>query len=121
MHAVSGFMLSVIFQPAHVTDGTEYPEPDNSGRLENSWAVHQLRTTANFAPDYRLFSWFVGGLNYQIEHHLFPNICHVHYRKIAPIVEQTAREFNLPYRSLPTFRKALVLHTRLLKKLGQQP
>ncbi len=121
MHAVAGFMLSVIFQPAHVTEGTDYPDPDNAGRLENSWAVHQLRTTANFAPKQRLFSWFVGGLNFQIEHHLFPNICHVHYRKIAPIVEQTAREFNLPYRSLPSFRTALVLHTRLLKKLGQKP
>ncbi|MCS6973156.1 MAG: acyl-CoA desaturase [Cyclobacteriaceae bacterium] len=121
MHAVAGFMLSVIFQPAHVAEGTEYPEPDANGRLENSWAVHQLHTTTNFAPDRKLFSWFVGGLNYQIEHHLFPNICHVHYRNIAPIVEQTAREFNLPYRSLPSFRKALKLHTRLLKKLGKKP
>ena len=118
MHTVAGFMLSVIFQPAHVAEGTEYPMPDADGRLENSWAVHQLHTTANFAPSSSFFSWFVGGLNYQIEHHLFPNICHVHYRKIAPIVAQTAAEFNLPYRSVPSFRKALMLHARQLKKLG---
>jgi linoleoyl-CoA desaturase len=121
MHAIAGFILSIVFQPAHVADGTAYPEPDTDGKLQNSWAVHQLHTTTNFAPGRKLFSWFVGGLNYQIEHHLFPGICHVHYRRIAPIVAGTAREFNLPYRSLPSFRKALVLHTQLLKKLGSGP
>lgn len=121
MHVVAGFVLSVIFQPAHVSDGTAYPLPDPDGRLENSWAVHQLITTANFAPRSKLFSWFIGGLNYQIEHHLFPHICHVHYKKIAPVVEQTAREFNLPYRSMPSFRTALVQHAALLKKLGKKP
>ncbi|MCK6616017.1 MAG: acyl-CoA desaturase [Cyclobacteriaceae bacterium] len=121
MHAVSGFILSVIFQPAHVVDGTEYPEPDQHGVLENTWAVHQLRTTTNFANRNKILSWYVGGLNFQIEHHLFPNVCHVHYRKLAPIVEQTAREFNLPYKTIPTFMGAMAGHARLLKKLGQQP
>jgi linoleoyl-CoA desaturase len=121
MHAVSGFILSVIFQPAHVVDGTEYPEPDETGLLENTWAVHQIRTTTNFANGNKLLSWYVGGLNYQIEHHLFPTVCHVHYRKIAPIVEQTAREYNLPYKSIPTFMGAMAGHARLLKKLGERP
>jgi len=121
MHAVSGFILSVIFQPAHVVDGTEYPEPDESGLLENTWAIHQLRTTTNFANRNKILSWYVGGLNYQIEHHLFPNVCHVHYRNIAPIVEQTAHEYNLPYKSIPTFMGAMAGHARLLKKLGERP
>ncbi len=118
MHAVAGFILSVIFQPAHVADGTTYPEPDANGNLGHSWAEHQLYTTTNFAPKSKVFSWFVGGLNYQIEHHLFPGICHVHYRNLAPIVARTAAELNLPYRTLPSFRQALLLHARLLRKLG---
>ncbi len=121
MHAVSGFILSVIFQPAHVIDGTEYPVPDETGMLENTWAVHQIRTTTNFANKNKLLSWYVGGLNFQIEHHLFPNVCHVHYRKIAPIVEETAKEFNLPYKNIPTFMEAMAGHARLLKKLGERP
>ena len=121
MHFVAGFMLAIIFQPAHVVDGTEYPDPDENGKLENSWAIHQLRTTTNFAQRSRIFSWYVGGLNLQVEHHLFPNICHVHYRKISSIVKATAEEFNLPYKSYDTFREAIVGHTRLLKELGKQP
>ncbi len=121
MHYVSGFILAVIFQPAHVVDGTDYPEPDAEGRLENSWAVHQLRTTTNFAQRSKIFSWYVGGLNLQVEHHLFPNICHVHYRKIANIVKTTAEEFNLPYKSYGTFAQAIVAHAKLLKELGQPP
>jgi len=118
MHYVSGFILAIIFQPAHVIDGTEYPMPDDDGNLENNWAIHQLHTTTNFANKSRLFSWYVGGLNYQVEHHLFPNVCHVHYRNIAPIVEQTAKEFGLPYKSKETFIEALAAHAKLMKALG---
>lgn len=121
MHYIAGFILAIIFQPAHVVDGTEYPVPDNSGMLENTWAVHQIRTTTNFANKSRWFSWYVGGLNYQIEHHLFPNICHVHYRNISPIVQETAKEFGLPYKKEPTFLSALAGHARLLKELGKSP
>lgn len=121
MHYVAGFILAVIFQPAHVIEGTEYFEPDMEGNLENNWAIHQLHTTTNFANKSRLFSWYVGGLNFQVEHHLFPNICHVHYRKIAPIVESTAKEFGVPYKSAETFLDALVGHGRLLRELGKKP
>lgn len=121
MHYIAGFMLAVIFQPAHVIDGTEFPLPDENNALENNWAVHQLKTTTNFGNKSRWFSWYVGGLNFQIEHHLFPNICHVHYRKIASIVKATAHEFNLPYKSARTFFEALKLHTRLLRQLGLRP
>jgi linoleoyl-CoA desaturase len=121
MHYVAGFILAVIFQPAHVIEGTEYFEPDTNGNLENNWAIHQLHTTTNFANKSRLFSWYVGGLNFQVEHHLFPNVCHVHYRNIAPIVEATAKEFDIPYKSAKTFVDALVGHGRLLKELGKKP
>ncbi|HEY0744542.1 MAG TPA: acyl-CoA desaturase [Chryseosolibacter sp.] len=121
MHYVGGFILAIIFQPAHVIDGTEYPMPDDDGKMENSWAIHQLLTTTNFANNNRILNWYVGGLNFQVEHHLFPNICHVHYRKISAIVKYTAEEFGLPYKSEPTFIGALVSHAKLLKQLGSRP
>lgn len=119
MHYIAGFCLAIIFQPAHVIEGTEFPLPDESNTLENNWAVHQLHTTTNFGNSSRWFSWYVGGLNFQIEHHLFPNVCHVHYRKIANIVKETAQEFGLPYKSSRTFVGALAGHARLLKQLGR--
>lgn len=121
MHYIAGFMLAIIFQPAHVIDGTEFPLPDNERVLENNWAIHQLLTTTNFGNKSKWFSWYVGGLNFQIEHHLFPNVCHVHYRKIASIVKRTANEYGLPYKSATTFFGALQGHARLLKQLGLKP
>jgi linoleoyl-CoA desaturase len=121
MHYIAGFMLAIIFQPAHVSEGNEFPLPDDENQLQHNWAVHQLLTTTNFSNKSRWFSWYVGGLNFQIEHHLFPNICHVHYRKIASIVRATAIEYGLPYRSEPTFVGALALHAQTLKKFGARP
>lgn len=119
MHYVAGFILAVVFQPAHVVEGTSYFMPDEKGNLENNWAMHQLHTTTNFANENRLLSWYVGGLNFQVEHHLFPNICHVHYRALAPIVKETAREFGVPYKAKRTFWDAMVAHKVLLQQLGR--
>ncbi len=119
MHLVCGLMLSLIFQPAHVVPSSAFPEPAASGNIEADWAVSQLLNTANFAPKSRLFSWYVGGLNYQVEHHLFPNICHVHYHKISHIVRDTAIEYNLPYYSYKTFLDALGGHAKFLYQMGK--
>ena len=121
MHMLAGFILAIIFQPAHVIEGTEFPLPDENRTIDNNWAIHQLLTTTNFGNNSKWFSWYVGGLNFQIEHHLFPNVCHVHYNKIAGIVQTTAREFGLPYKSSKTFLGALAGHARLLKQLGVRP
>jgi linoleoyl-CoA desaturase len=121
MQLIAGFILSVVFQLAHIVEETSFPIPDAEGNMENSWAVHQLQTTANFAKSRKLLSWFIGGLNYQIEHHLFPNISHVHYPKISEIVKHTAKEFQLPYYEYKTFRSAIASHIRRLKALGQKP
>lgn len=118
MHYMAGLILSSIFQPAHVVPSSNYPMPDDSGNIEADWAVSQLFNTANFAPKSRIFSWYVGGLNYQVEHHLFPNICHIHYRELSEILKKTTSEFNLPYNSFNTFRKALIEHSRMLYNLG---
>lgn len=121
MHYITGFILAIIFQPAHVIEGTEYPLPDKTRTLENNWAIHQLLTTTNFGNKSRWFSWFVGGLNFQVEHHLFPSVCHVHYRKISKIVQETAAEYKIPYKSCSSFLEALKAHTRLLRQLGMKP
>ena len=118
MHYVAGFLLGMIFQTAHVMPTSEFPQPDEAGTLENNWAVHQLLTTTNYAPKSRIMSWYVGGLNFQIEHHLFPNICHIHYKKISRIVAETAQEFGLPYHSQRNFFQAVREHARMLYVLG---
>ena len=119
MHYVSGLILTTIFQTAHVMPSSEYPLPDESGNIENNWAIHQLQTTADYSPKSRLFSWMIGGLNYQIEHHLFPNICHIHYKKISKLVKETAQKYNLPYHVHNNFFVALIHHFKMLKALGR--
>lgn len=121
MHFFEGFALAIIFMLAHLVEEADFPLPAENGRIENNWAVHQMQTTANFATNSFLVSFFTGGLNFQVEHHLFPLICHVHYKEVSRIVEQTAKEFGVPYYSNPTFTGAIGSHIRLLKKLGRQP
>ena len=118
MHLICGLIIAFIFQSAHVIEETDFFTANKEGGVENNWAIHQMKTTANFANKSVLFSWFIGGLNYQIEHHLFPNICHVHYRKISKIVKQTAEEFSIPYKQHKTFYGAVKSHLTLLNKLG---
>ncbi|CDZ76641.1 Stearoyl-CoA 9-desaturase [Legionella massiliensis] len=119
MHAVTGIILAVVFQLAHVIENTDYPLPDNSGNIAHDWASHQVKTTSDFSPNNRLLTWFIGGLNYQIEHHFFPTICHVHYPKIARIVQKTVKEYGLEYYCYPTLRIALKAHFNHLYTLGQ--
>ena len=118
MHFICGLVLALIFQPAHVIEETDFYVADEKGMVENNWAIHQMKTTADFAHKSIFFSWFIGGLNYQIEHHLFPNICHVHYKKISGIVKKTAKEFNVTYNQHKTFFGALKSHFSLLNQLG---
>ena len=120
VHLTAGLIMSLIFNMAHLVEGAEQPLPDENLHIENEWVIHQLQTTANFARHNRVLNWFVGGLNFQIEHHLFPNICHIHYPDISLIVEKTANEFGIPYNSKPSFAKAVGSHIRILKGLGRK-
>ncbi len=96
IHLVLGFTLSIIFQLAHTLEGNTFPSPDAAtGRIDNEWAIHQVETTANFARQNKIVTWYLGGLNFQIEHHLFPKICHIHYPEISRIVEETCRAFSV--------------------------
>jgi len=122
MATVAGFVLATILQMAHVMDTVEFPEPVGSPlHIENEWAIHEVQTTVNFGTRNKLLNWYVGGLNFQIEHHLFPHMCHLNYPQIAPIVEQVCQEYGVQYKSYPTFREAVSDHLRALKWLGQAP
>ena len=119
LHLVEGLTLAIVFQLAHVVEEASFPIPEESGKMQYSWAAHQMYTTADFARESRLANFLFGGLNFQIEHHLFPRVCHVHYRKIAPIIKQTAEEFNLPYIENKTFIGAIRSHIRAMKSLAR--
>ena len=115
-----GIVLTTAFQLAHCVGETEVVSVGRGTELLTvSWAEHQVRTTANFAPGNGLLTWYLGGLNYQIEHHLFPKVCHVHYPALSPIVSETCREFGIPYLSHGTVRGAVVSHFRWLRRLGR--
>lgn len=121
MHVIGGIVLTVIFQLAHTVEETTHPLPNSQNIVENNWAIHQLNTTVNFSRKNKFLSWYLGGLNYQIEHHLFPTICHVHYPAVSDIVKSTCKEFNIPYLELETFSDALNSHIRALKGFGKLP
>ncbi len=118
MNAISGLVLGLVFQLAHCVEEADYPLPNENNVITNDWATHQMNTTMNFARNNKLLSWYVGGLNFQVEHHLFPNICHVHYPEVSKILEETAREYNVPYLCSPTLSGAVRSHLQMLKKFG---
>jgi linoleoyl-CoA desaturase len=119
MHFFGGLTLALVFQPAHVMEDHDYVMAEKGGQMDTDSLSHQLKTTCNFGTKSKLLTWYSGGLNHQIEHHLFPDICHVHYPSLAPIVRKTAEEFNLPYRADTSFAGAIKLHLLQLKELGK--
>ncbi|MEO9967455.1 MAG: acyl-CoA desaturase [Reichenbachiella sp.] len=120
MHFICGLILALVFQSAHVLENTSFHVADEKGSIDNCWAIHQMNTTANFSRKGKLFSWMIGGLNYQVEHHLFPTICHVHYHAISDIVRSTAKDYDIQYLEYPTFLCAIKSHFRMLHSLGKE-
>jgi linoleoyl-CoA desaturase len=119
MTLVAGFILSIVFQLAHTVEHTQFPMPNEaSGKMDDEWAIHQLKTTANFATRNPVISWLVGGLNFQIEHHLFPKISHVHYPAISKIIKQACKEYNVTYVEYPRMYQAVMSHVSFLKQMG---
>jgi linoleoyl-CoA desaturase len=123
LHIGLGFTLAVVFQLAHVVEETtfEFAPTDEITRIEDEWAIHQVKTTSDFSPNSRIVSWLVGGLNYQIEHHLFPRVSHIHYPALSKIVKEKCEAFDLPYNCIPSLRKAIISHFRLIRLLGKKP
>lgn len=122
MHISLGITLSIVFQLAHVVEETEFESAGVDPKsIDNEWAIHQIKTTSNFSSGNKLLSWHVGGLNYQIEHHLFPRISHVHYPALSKIVRSECATFQLPYNHMPTLTAAVISHFRFIKMLGRKP
>lgn len=121
MHVSLGLTLSLVFQLAHVVENVEFEEAHEEGvtQIDSEWAVHQLKTTSDFAVNNKVVSWFLGGLNYQVEHHLFPKISHVHYPALQKIVAETCKKYGVDYHEYPTTRAALASHFRHMYKLGR--
>ncbi len=120
MGMVAGFVLSIVFQLAHTVEHTHFPLPNEAtGKMEDEWAIHQIKTTANFATNSKVISWLVGGLNFQIEHHLFPKISHVHYPQISKIIKQACEEFGIEYIEYPKLSQAVVSHVAYLRQMGK--
>ena len=115
-----GITLSVVFQLAHCVEEADFPGT-TSATLDREWSVHQVEATVDFSRDNRFLSWYLGGLNLQIEHHLFPSICHLHYPAISKIVKQACDEFGLRYTTHPTVSSALASHYRWLRRMGCPP
>lgn len=118
MHFCIGLTIATIFQLAHVVEQTAFPSPDANQRIAHSWSAHQLMTTANFASSSRLCNFLFGGLNQQVEHHLFAKVCHIHYPDLAPLVREVAKDHGLPYHDNRSFWSALVSHHRTMRMLG---
>lgn len=117
---VAGLVLSLVFQLAHTVEHTSFPMPnDETGKMEDEWAIHQIKTTANFATNNKLVSWLVGGLNFQIEHHLFPKISHIHYPDISKIIKQACYEYGIAYIEYPKVRYAVASHVAFLRQMGR--
>jgi linoleoyl-CoA desaturase len=117
-----GIVLSTVFQLAHAVPEAEFhAAAPGEQRMPAGWAEHQVRATMDFAPANRLLGWYVGGLNFQVEHHLFPDVCHTHYPALATIVRATCAEHRIPHRTHPTLRAAIAAHYRYLRALGRPP
>lgn len=120
MHFFAGLILTVIFQLAHTVEGTTHPLPNENNEITNDWAIHQMNTTVDFAPKNKFLCWYIGGLNFQVEHHLFTKICHIHYPELSKIVQQTAAEFDIPYLVNERFSDAFMAHVNALKRFGKE-
>ncbi len=121
-HVILSLALTLVFNLAHTIEKAEFPVPcRETAVIADEWAAHQMRTTVNFATGNRMLNWFSGGLNFQIEHHLFPQISHTHYPAISAIVRRTAQEYGLPYHSYETYLGAVASHVRILRALAAKP
>lgn len=118
---VCGLFISIVFQLAHVVEATVFPVPDTTThKIKKEWAIHQINTTANFATSSRMLHWLLGGLNFQIEHHLFPKISHIHYPKVSRLVKEVCKEYNIAYLEYTSMFKAILSHVLHLRALGRR-
>ncbi len=116
---VASLVVATIFQLAHCVEEASFFAPEALQAERRIWAVHEVESTVNFCPDSRLLTWVLGGLNFQIEHHLFPKVPHTHYAAISKLVQRRAAEHGVRYTTQPTLRHALRSHYRHVRLMGR--
>ncbi|NQW42953.1 MAG: acyl-CoA desaturase [Bacteroidetes bacterium] len=121
---VMGIVMSVVFQLAHIVQGVDFADAQNLGniaKIEEDWAIFQMKTTFDFSPNSKFLTWALGGLNFQVEHHLFPKVSHVHYPAIRPIVKEICKNHNVPHNEFKSFWLAVKSHFAMMAQLGENP
>jgi linoleoyl-CoA desaturase len=115
----TGVVISIVFQLAHTVEETEMVLAEGTPpKVEDEWTKHQIKTTANFATHNKIINWFTGGLNFQVEHHLFPRISHIHYPAISKIIKEVCVKYDVKYNEYKYMYKAIGSHIRHLKSMG---
>lgn len=117
------FIVSIIFTGvlgvSHLSDMVEHPDADENNKLIESWALLQMKTSVDYNADSKFLNWVLGGFNAHTLHHLFPNVCHIHYLDMVKILRTTSKEFGISYNET-SYLKALQSHFRFLKKMGNE-
>jgi len=106
--------LMLVLQIAVNHEVPECMNKSNPDKERVDWGAHQVLTSHNFGVESAFALHTSGGLNMQIEHHLFPSVHYTHYRALSKIVKQACMEFNLPYNTSKHLPEAVVKHFRLL-------
>ena len=119
MHLLPGLTFALMFQVTHIYEGTTFPLPDEDGNIDNNYALHVLETTADFSRTSKIGTWLMGGINIHVIHHIYPQICHVHYPALTEILRETCIDHGIEYNENKTFSKALVKHYKILKHLSK--
>lgn len=119
MSMTIGIYAIIILAIPHLNAITYFKVPDEQGMLNTNWFNHTLETTLDYGPKSRLQNWFAGGLNTHVPHHLFPNICHIHYYNLCPVIEKVAKEYGVPYHKA-TLWEAVKGHFTLITELRLQ-
>jgi linoleoyl-CoA desaturase len=118
---VTSLIMATTFQLAHCVEEASSASSQDLRTEKPEWAVHEVETTVDFCPRNPVLTWMLGGLNFQIEHHLFPRVPHTHYPRIAEIVRRNCERHGVRYTSQPSLRAALrshVVHLRTMGRLG---
>jgi linoleoyl-CoA desaturase len=118
MHFSLSLLLALILLPSHLFEHTSFDSRNAAGEIQKDWARHQIDTTLDFAARNRLVHFLFGGFNTNVVHHLFPQVCHCHYRQLSKIIDERSRELRIAYHQT-TLESAIASHFRALKKLGK--
>lgn len=118
MHLIPGLVITLLFQVTHIYSGSSFPQPDETGTIQNNYFKHILETTTDYSRESKFVAWITGGMNIHIAHHFFPQINHTHYQPVTTIIKQTAEDFGLIYQEVPNFWIAFKNHLKMMRLLS---